>query len=208
VWSLLAAIQISLYFREPSLTEMELGLVPFLYCLLALTLVAYASGLPLTRRHLGHWLALKLYTIASGNRSVPVAAHPSGTERGQLPERLAASLAVRALSLVIVVLLSMVVFLQLPVWRDAREQWWQRSVNGGLTLWPGPTIFVLAIALVVIFWQSEWRQLTPAQARLVLRSAFVSHHYRDLKMIVNRRLKADRKNVAKDAVRQSAADRH
>ena len=121
-----------------------------------------------------------------------------------MPDRPGALLAFRALMLVVVVLLSMLVFTHLPIFSSGREQWWQLSVSSGLTLWPGPTILVLALALIVVAWQNEWRQITPAQARLMLRSTFLSLHYRDLKMVVMRRLRLSKSGAAQQSLGRPA----
>ena len=58
---------------------------------------------------------------------------------------------------------------------------------------------VLIISLVaawVVVSEISWRQMTAAQSRVYLRSAFVKIHYRDLRMIVLRRLRIRRKRIA------------
>lgn len=200
VWVLLIAIQSSLLMREPSRPEMSHELESFLYCFSALVLIAYASSLRTTRRHLRYWLASNLtWTLDGPSENAATRSFQIGNLRG-MPRRTGILLATRVLLLAVVVLVSMLVFTHLPVSQGARQRWWQRSESSDLTLWPGPTVLVLAIALIVVFWQSEWRQITPAQARLVLRSAFLSSQYRDLKMIVSRRLRASKKD-AKNKVR-------
>ena len=222
VWLLLAAIQSSLFLREPQRVAIEHGVDSLLYCLAAIGAIAYASSLLMTRRHLGYWFAQSLIPLggeqlAIVNSAIPNTDAPvdqkSGTpsepqdaiDFGHMPNRPAALLTFRALMIVAAVLLSMLAFTHLPLSSDARQRWWLRSVDDGFTLWPGPTMLVLAIALVVLVWQSEWRQMTPPQARLMLRSTFLSIHYRDLKMIVTRRLRSSRKDAVKPSLDRSAA---
>lgn len=45
------------------------------------------------------------------------------------------------------------------------------------------------VFLMVLLQYVAWRQLTTAQAGLWLRSGFMTHHFRDLSMIVRRRKK-------------------
>lgn len=217
VWLLLLTIQVGLLVREPGRASWADSWESFWVCLAGLGLVAYASSFQMTRRHLSHLLASKLrWLIAAQEGDIPNEGRKEASERPtgdrltsdrpaggratveratveRLPERLGWLLVQRGLLLAIVVLISMLVFSQLPVSYVARQQWWQRSVASDLVLWPGPTMFILALGLAVLFWQSDWRQLTPAQARMVLRSALVSTLYRDLKMIVLRRLKFRKK---------------
>ena len=198
IWLFLLSIQVGLLVREPSRPDMAPGLDSFLYCFSALALVAYASSFQMTRRHISHLGASSFARAFRRGRTAPPVQSSSSESLG-MPTHLRELLALRALTLMGVVLVSMLAFTQLPFSRVGRQQWWQRSVSNDLTLWPGPTILIVAIALVVLFWQSEWRQITPAQARVVLRSTLVSSHYRDLKMIVTRRLRT----AKKDAIRQA-----
>lgn len=201
IWLLLLAIQVSLLVREPNRPDMTHGLASFCFCMIALGLVAFASSFRMTRRHIG-------YVVASSLR--PAAAR--GVRGGQsdtvsvfgMPQNLRTLLAYRVLVLMAVVAASMLVFTQLPLSHDNRLRWWQRSVSNDLTLWPGPTVLIVAIAFVILFWQSEWRQITPAQARSVLRSALVSSHYPDLKMIVIRRIRNSKRKPVKKLFGRSA----
>jgi hypothetical protein len=189
-WPVLLAVQLSLLIREPSQRNMLQGLGSLVTSLGAIGLVAYACSFKTTRREFRNLFAATLHTAIHGHRTT-------------LPARLRApqhpTLAVRAATLVALVLASMLVFVELPVAAPMREQWWQRSIHNGFTLWPGPVVVIVAIALLVLLGYSHWRQMNFAQARLYLRSTFVLYHYRDLKMIVMRRLRAARKAAAKSS---------
>lgn len=187
-WPVLLAIQLSLLIREPSHRDMLHGLHSLMSCLAAIGVVAYASSFQSTRREFRNLFAATVHTAVHRDR-VPLPAH---LQAPQYP-----SLAIRACVLVALVLASMLIFIDLPIAAPVRDQWWQRSRADGLVLWPGPWVVVLGLALMVIFWQSQWRHMNPAQARLYLRSTFMHYHYRDLRMIVLRRLKASRSRAAK-----------
>ena len=57
------------------------------------------------------------------------------------------------------------------------------------TMSAGVTLVVSVIATWLFVSEIAWRRLTPAQSRVLLRSVFLKIHYRDLRMIVRRRLK-------------------
>lgn len=182
-WPVLLAIQLSLLIREPSNRDMLHGMNSLIMCLAAIGLVAYASSFKTTRREFRNLIAATLHGAIYGNR-----VHlPSRFEAPKYP-----TLAIRACILIAVVLASMLVFIELPIAAPMRQQWWQQSLMDGLVLWPGPGAIVLALALVIAFWHSQWRPVNRAQASLYLRSTFMHSHYRDLRMIVKRRLKAAR----------------
>jgi hypothetical protein len=191
-WVILLAIQLSFLLREPARTELSADIESFSICVAVLLLVAYACSLRTTRRQLQFWLGSGLQTLLSGQHLQAEASSASELSEPHKPARAGRLLAMQLLMPIAVALVAMLIFMQLPVSRSGREQWWQRSVADRFTLWPGPTVLTLAIGLLVIVWQLDWRQITPAQARLVLRSTFLSSHYRDLKMIVARSLKAAR----------------
>ena len=205
-WTMLLAVQASLLLREPGRTELSAGGESFINCLLALLLLAYACSLRTTRGHLGRWLAGVLQNLLDGPAAASVSSPIDSTANGKdaakasAPARPTQLLALQVLLLAAVALVAMLVFIQLPVSRFGRDQWWQRSVADRFTLWPGPTVITLAVALILLFWQSEWRQLTAAQAHLYLRSTFLSGHYRDLKMILGRSRKAARRRAKSEAL--------
>ncbi len=57
------------------------------------------------------------------------------------------------------------------------------------TMSAGVTLVVSVVAAWLVVSEIAWRRLTPAQCRVLLRSVFLKIHYRDLRMIVVRRLK-------------------
>ena len=72
-----------------------------------------------------------------------------------------------------------------------------REVTAGLrdyidvdpSLTAGAMLIVSLFAVWIAVSEVSWRQMTAAQARMYLRSAFLKLHYADLRMIVRRRLK-------------------
>lgn len=85
---------------------------------------------------------------------------------------------------------------QLPV-RGSWQVWLSQNTDGTRELWPGPTLLTLMLALCVLISEFTWRQTVPGQARMYLRTVFVNEHYRDLRMIVRRRLQ--RRRAARQA---------
>ena len=72
-----------------------------------------------------------------------------------------------------------------------------REVTAGLrdyidvdpSLTAGAMLIVSLFAVWIAVSEVSWRQMTAAQARMYLRSAFLKSHYADLRMIVRKRLK-------------------
>lgn len=85
-----------------------------------------------------------------------------------------------------------------------------RAVTSGLRDYididPGLTAGALLIVCLFAVWiavsEVSWRQMTAAQARMYLRSAFLKSHYADLRMIVRRRLKVRHQRLTAEKVRR------
>jgi hypothetical protein len=79
-----------------------------------------------------------------------------------------------------------------------------REVTAGLrdfidvdpSLTAGAMLIVCLFAVWIAVSEVSWRQMTTAQARMYLRSAFLKLHYADLRMIVRRRLKVRQQRLA------------
>ncbi|MCC6511791.1 MAG: hypothetical protein IT423_22005, partial [Pirellulaceae bacterium] len=116
----------------------------------------------------------------------------STTLSTQSAGRLTFHLIGRAFRLLILVLLATFAFAQLPINPIRRTQWWDRSLEMDGTLWPGPTVFMLAAFGLVILSIGQWRAQTRAQAGLFVKSSYVLYHYRELKSILVRQQKQSR----------------
>ncbi|MCX7399345.1 MAG: hypothetical protein NT138_16900 [Planctomycetales bacterium] len=79
-----------------------------------------------------------------------------------------------------------------------------REVTAGLrdfidvdpSLMAGAMLIVCLFAVWIAVSEVSWRQMTTAQARMYLRSAFLKLHYADLRMIVRKRLKVRQQRLA------------
>jgi hypothetical protein len=69
-------------------------------------------------------------------------------------------------------------------------------VNLDPAMWAATGLLVSLAAIWIVFSEISWRQLTAAQARMYLRSTFVKAHYRDLRMIVMRRINMRKKQLS------------
>jgi hypothetical protein len=194
-WLVLLALQASLFMREPRRPEMMLGLVPWLYGLTSICLVAYAYlGKPF-RNHVSKWLAVQtLFTIGIEERTESEPSQSTGTSTNWIR-----FLAIQFLVWMVITMVAMLALLRLPISATARSEWLRSAIENNFTVWPGATLLVLALLLVIVFMEAGWRQMTGAQARLYLRSSFILDHYRDLRMIVVRRLK-NNKTLARAGV--------
>ncbi len=107
----------------------------------------------------------------------------------------------------VIVLVAMLALLRLPISATARSNWLRNAMENDFTVWPGATLLVLSLLLVIVFMEAGWRQMTGAQASLYMRSSFVLDHYRDLRMIVVRRLKSNAKLVSGRGTRKQLVER-
>ena len=91
--------------------------------------------------------------------------------------------------------LARVILARLPKNRDLNGSL-RQVVNLDPSMAAGAILIVSLIAVWAVVSEISWRQMTDAQARMYLRSSFVRAHYRDLRMIVMRRLKQRQKRIA------------
>lgn len=194
-WLVLFSLQVSLFSREPSRPDMLLGLLPLLYVLCSIGLVGYAYlGKPF-RNRISRWMVMQsilLLGMEKQNEERTVSESSSTAPSANLNGF--QFVAVQFLIWMVVVFLAMLALLRLPITTTARSDWFRNAIENDFTVWPGASLLVLSLLLVIVFMEAGWRQMTGAQARLYMRSSFVLDHYRDLRMIVVRRLK--KKKVA------------
>ena len=184
-WLVLLALQVSLLSREPRRTEMMLGLVPWLYGLTSIGLIAYAYlGKPF-RNRLSNWMVIQaLFAIGIEERTVLGSSGPQAPGPTWIQ-----FIAIQFLVWIVVTFVAMLALLRLPISGTVRSEWLRRAIENDFTVWPGATLLVLTLLLVIVFMEAGWRQMAGAQAKLYMRSWFVLDHYRDLRMFVIRRLK-------------------
>jgi hypothetical protein len=202
-WLVLFALQASLFMREPSRPEMVLGIVPWLYGLTSICLIAYAYlGRPF-RNSVSKWLVTEiLLAIGIEERTDSESARSRGSVSNWIR-----FVAIQFLAWMVIVLVAMLALLRLPISATARSNWLRNAMENENTVWPGATLLVLSLLLVIVFMEAGWRQMTGAQASLYLRSSFVLDHYRDLRMIVVRRLKSNAKLVSGSGTRKQLVER-
>jgi hypothetical protein len=187
-WLILFALQASLFAREPRRPEMMLGLVPWLYVITSVCLVAYACLGKSFRSRVSKWLVTQVLLVLGIERTVAEPSPPHSSSSSWVP-----FFAIQFMVWVVIVSVAMLALLQLPVTAAARSEWLRHAIENDSTIWPGATLLVLSLLLVIVFMEAGWRQMTGAQARLYLRSSFVVQIYGDLRMIVVRRLKMHKK---------------
>lgn len=192
-WLVLLALQASLFLRAPHRPEMMFGFVPGLYSLTSIGIVAYTYlGQPF-RNRVSKWLVLQIL-IATGGAE-PIAVQSIQPQNLRLDGLRLAAIQFGVWMAIIVV--AMLALMRLPISAGARSEWLRSAIENDFTIWPGATLLVLSLLLVIVFAEAGWRQMTVAQASLYMRSAFALDHYWDLRMIVLRRLK--KKRVLVDA---------
>jgi hypothetical protein len=133
----------------------------------------------------------QIKALFRGGEAEEAAAEHSGT----VAVRLLASMIRGIVMIVGSVTLACVILAQLP-----RNQEFTGTLREFVNLDPSmaaaAVLLVSLIAMWVVVSEISWRQMTKPQARMYLRSSFVRAHYRDLRMIVRRRLKQRQKRLA------------
>ena len=114
---------------------------------------------------------------------------------GVVAGRLLAAATRGLLMIVGCITLARVILARLPKNRDLNGSL-RQVVNLDPSMAAGAILIVSLIAVWAVVSEISWRQMTDAQARMYLRSSFVRAHYRDLRMIVMRRLKQRQKRIA------------
>ena len=114
---------------------------------------------------------------------------------GVVAGRLLAAATRGLLMIVGCITLARVILARLPKNRDLNGTL-RQVVNLDPSMAAGAILIVSLIAVWAVVSEISWRQMTDAQARMYLRSSFVRAHYRDLRMIVMRRLKQRQKRIA------------
>lgn len=188
-WLVLLVLQASLFFSEPRRPDMVLGLTPWLYSLSSLCLIAYVYLGKSFRKRMSQWLAMQaLFGLGVEEQAPQQSSSPQ-----ESPSSWIQFVSIQVLLLLGLTFVAMLALLRLPISSTARSEWFRHAIENDFTVWPGATLLVLTLLLIIVFMETSWRQMTTPQAKLYLRSAFFLEHYKDLRMVVVRRLKNKRK---------------
>jgi hypothetical protein len=196
-WVLLFAIQVSLFLGELSHREIVDEVNVVAYCCATLALVAYVNSGWLSSGKIGRWLPTILYPRQN----------PSADKSGSGDHREAGPwfrIGPHITWLAVSVLIAMLLMICLPIWASTELALYRRSIESRQTLWPGPLLVVSALGFVLLVREMAWRQITSAEARLYLRSAFMLAHHGDLKTIVMHRRRARRRPTADNSGNSAA----
>jgi len=201
-WFVLLALQASLFLREPRRPDVVIGLVPVAFCVTVIAIMAYTYLGRSFRRRVSGWI-IEQVRAATGFRG--------GTEESLVGVEASTSwgrfAVMQLLTWLVVVVVAMVALRRMPISNSMRGEWLKSSIENDYTVWPGASLLVVAVLLIVIFMEAGWRQMTAAQARIYMRSSFMLYHYRDLRMIVLKRLKMKRNAASAAAVKKRLAER-
>ncbi len=190
-WFVLLALQASLFLREPRRSEMYFGVVPVLFCVTVLAIIAYTYLGRSFRMRLSEWLVGQLRPVFSAMENLKRTSEQESAETHWMLFSGA-----RLFVWFVLVVVMMILLQRLPLTVSMRSEWLRSSIENDLTVWPGASLLVVAIMLVVVFREMAWRQMSAAQASLYMKSSFMLYHYRDLRMIVLRRLKLKRAGLS------------
>ena len=192
---LLIFVQLDMFFTEPRTRTTTGGVGSILFCVLVLALLMFVSRYRSLRQtsSVGFMQLLRnawmnQSSTTSTGMTWPVI-EQSQRASAKAIQLATASLLLSLFKLPFVCVLAYFVFAWIPRPMDA-EAWLIESDGGSIFMWPGPTLLVLIVAVLILLSEFSWRQQTAAQASLYSRSAFLRIHNRDLSMIVRRRLKA------------------
>ncbi len=201
-WFVLLALQASLFLREPRRADVAMGLVPVAFCVTVLAIMAYTYLGRSFRSRVSGWIIDQMRATPGLGHRQDETVWPSATASSW--GRFAV---VQLLTWLVVVVVAMVALRRMPISNSMRAEWLKSSIENDYTAWPGASLLVVAVLLVVVFMEAGWRQMTAAQARLYMRSSFMLYHYRDLRMIVLRSLKLRRGAVSAAAAKKRLTER-
>lgn len=202
-WLVLLALQFSLFLREPRRPEMLLGFVPPLYGMMSICVIAYAYlGKPLRSRVSKCLTSRVLFALGIEEQTASEASEPNDRDANWIQ-----LVAVQLSIWFAITIVAMLTLLRLPISPSVRSEWLRDAIENDFTVWPGATLLVLTVLLVIVFREAGWRQMSRAQASLYLRSSFVLDHYHDLRMIVLRRLKRAKMQTDASATQKQLVER-
>ena len=199
---ILVAVQADLFFREPTRSAALQGATGLLAVFLIVALLMFINR---NRELLKHAASLPLTSIP---RLIASAfqgkiAFDSGKAVREIPRMLGAT--VRAIALLVgCVFVSRILLSTLPNRRTLNEdlRGWMLDESSVLQC---SLLLTGMIAAWVVCSEISWRQLTRDQARLYLRSVFLTMHHADLRMIVRGRLKLRHQAARANKTREAAA---
>lgn len=207
---LLVPVQLDLLLREPRRSGPGDSGAALVFIAAVLLLLLFCSRYhllkPLTRGQLAGW-GRRL--LMPDSPSASASARTGGADVSVMVEaawRLIVFVVQRIVVVTACVLAARALLQQMPARRDLTA-WLLPATDGSPEIWPGSLFLVLVLAVCLVVSELAWRQMTRSQARLYLRSVFVSEHYTDLRMIVQRRLQASRRrNQTAGTAREAEAE--
>jgi len=190
----LLLVQADLFFRESQRQNALSGLEGVMFVVIVLLILMFVARHQLSLQQLSRRSVIQVVRdlLASSERAKSLS---ESTDPSPVVKRRVAA-AFRGLA----VLLFCVVaarFLQslIPQNHELTENL-RDLINADPSISAGVVIIIAVVALGIVASEISWRQLSPAQARVYLRSIFLKAHYGDLRMIVIRRLKLRMKELA------------
>lgn len=198
----LIAVQADLFFREPRRSEALQGATGLLTVFLIVALLMFINrNRELLRRAASRPLRSIFDAVGSVLRGEMV--FDSGKAMREVPRMLGST--IRAIALLVGCVFASRIFLStLPNRRTLNEdlRTWMLDESSALK---GSLLLAGLIAVWIVCNEISWRQLTRNQARLYLRSVFLTIHHADLKMIVRGRLKLRQQAAREKKQREAAA---
>ncbi|MBC7966875.1 MAG: hypothetical protein H7Z17_13235 [Fuerstia sp.] len=198
----LIAVQADLFFREPQRSAALQGVTGLLTVFLIVALLMFINR---NRELLRRAASLPLRSILNSAASVLKGgiAFDSGKAVREIPRIIGAT--IRGIALLVgCVFVSRILLSTLPN---------RRTLNADLRGWMLDESSVLKCSLLiagmiaawVVCNEISWRQLTRIQARLYLRSVFLTIHHADMRMVVRGRLKLRHLAAREKKQREAAA---
>ncbi len=191
-WFLLILIQWGIMMREPRQSMFDpFSLETVLFSMLAVLTIAYLCGYARTRQWLVKFISRWL-DQGTWNRKTP--------NRDQ--RRVWHRWIRQSIVFGIAILGSVAILRYLPFYESRRRDWFNWSTDNDFIFWPGPTLLLVIFAGWILLREYQWKQLSPRQASLFLRSVFFTAHYSDLRLLLRKKLQYRKQN----AVPSSASD--
>lgn len=193
-WFLLLIIQWGIMMREPRQSMFDpFSLETVLFSILVVLTIAYLSGYARMRR----WMVkVTSQWLDRGTRNRKP---PNRDQRRAWHQWIRQSIAFG-----IAILGSIAILRYLPFYESRRRDWFNWSTENDFIFWPGPTLLLIIFAGWILLREYQWKQLSPRQASLFLRSVFFTAHYSDLRLLLRKRLQYRKQNAVPPSASDSA----
>lgn len=183
-WAVFLAALISLFLRENPMIFRGLSATMVIYCLCTFCIMLYALRVKSIQHQISQSVAdMVEWAVRVGNQGIRHESRRNSAMR-ELVQVVRAAAAFLA-----VLICSGMVLAYLPASLANRRWWLAWTVENQHVFWP---ILLFAVAAFILLSETAWRQLSPRQAGVFLRSGFVTEYGREFRSFLRRRQKMEK----------------